>query len=115
MGFNHGYGPGPGADEATHLMRKAFDLGCTFYDTAEGYGAGENERLVGRALAPIRNKVVLATKFFIREPLPGAALRKEIRTRLDASLARPITSNCTTSIAFLSPYPSRTSRALWES
>jgi aryl-alcohol dehydrogenase-like predicted oxidoreductase len=88
MGFNHGYGPGPGADEAIHLMRKAFDLGCTFYDTAEGYGAGENERLVGRALAPIRNKVVLATKFFIREPLSGAQLRQEIQTRLDASLAR---------------------------
>jgi aryl-alcohol dehydrogenase-like predicted oxidoreductase len=44
---------------------KAFDLGCTFYDTAEGYAAGENERLVGRALAPIRDEVVIATKFFI--------------------------------------------------
>jgi len=88
MGFSHGYGPGPGDDEAIQLMRKAFELGCTFYDTAEGYGAGENERLVGRALAPIRNQVVIATKFLIREALPGAQLRKEIRARLDASLAR---------------------------
>lgn len=88
MGFSHGYGPGPGDDEAIQLMRNAFDLGCTFYDTAEGYGAGENERLVGRALAPIRDQVVIATKFLIARPLSGAQLRKEIRARLDASLAR---------------------------
>ena len=54
MGFSHGYGPGVGDDEAVDLMRAAFDLGCTFYDTAQSYAAGENERLVGRALAPIR-------------------------------------------------------------
>ena len=88
MGFSHGYGPGPGDDEAIQLMRKAFELGCTFYDTAEGYGAGENERLVGRALAPIRNQVVIATKFFIAGPLSWAQLRKEIRSRLEASLTR---------------------------
>ena len=88
MGFSHGYGPGPGDDEAIQLMRKAFELGCTFYDTAEGYGAGENERLVGRALAPIRNQVVIATKFFTAGPLSGAQLRKEIRARLEASLTR---------------------------
>ena len=41
-------------------MRSAFDLGCTFYDTAESYAAGDNERLVGRALAPIRDQVVIA-------------------------------------------------------
>jgi aryl-alcohol dehydrogenase-like predicted oxidoreductase len=52
------------------------------------YGAGENERLVGRALAPIRDQVVIATKFFIAPPLSRAQLRKEIRARLDASLAR---------------------------
>jgi aryl-alcohol dehydrogenase-like predicted oxidoreductase len=52
MGFSHGYGPGVGEDEAIELMRKAFDLGCTFFDTAEGYAAGANEQLVGRALAP---------------------------------------------------------------
>ncbi len=51
------------------LMRKAFDLGCTFFDTAEVYGAGENERLVGRALAPIRNQVVIATKFHMDGPM----------------------------------------------
>jgi aryl-alcohol dehydrogenase-like predicted oxidoreductase len=88
MGFSHGYGPGPSDDEAIDLMRKAFDLGCTFYDTAEGYAAGENERLVGRALAPIRNQVVLATKFFIAGTLSRAQLGGQIRAHLDASLVR---------------------------
>jgi aryl-alcohol dehydrogenase-like predicted oxidoreductase len=63
MGFSHGYGPGVDEAEAVDLIRAAFDLGCTFYDTAEGYAAGDNERLVGNALAPIRDQVVLATKF----------------------------------------------------
>jgi len=88
MGFSHGYGPGPSDAEAIDLIRKAFDLGCTLFDTAEGYGAGENERLVGRALAPIRGQVVIATKFFIAGPMSRAQLGKEIRGRLDASLAR---------------------------
>ena len=88
MGFSHGYGPGPGDDEAIDLMRKAFDLGCTFFDTAEGYGAGENERLVGRALAPIRDQVVIATKFNMAGPIARAQVGKEIRAHLDASLAR---------------------------
>jgi aryl-alcohol dehydrogenase-like predicted oxidoreductase len=88
MGFSHGYGPGPDENQAIDLMRRAFDLGCNFYDTAEGYGAGENERLVGRALAPIRNQVVIATKFIMREPIPGVQLGQEIRRRLEASLTR---------------------------
>ncbi|MBV9049655.1 MAG: aldo/keto reductase [Solirubrobacterales bacterium] len=62
MGFSHGYGPGVGVGDAIDALRKAHELGCTFYDTAEGYGAGENERLVGCALAPIRDQVVIATK-----------------------------------------------------
>ena len=88
MGFSHGYGPGPSDDEAIDLIRKAFELGCTFFDTAEGYGAGANELLVGRALAPIRGEVVIATKFFIAGPLSRAQLGEQIRKRLDASLAR---------------------------
>src|SRR3954465_5095823 len=63
MGFSQGYGPGVGENEAIELMRKAFELGCTFFDTAEGYAAGANERLVGRALAPTRDEIVIATKF----------------------------------------------------
>jgi len=88
MGFSHGYGPGPSDYEAIDLMRTAFDLGCTFFDTAEGYGAGENERLVGRALAPIRNQVVIATKFRIAGPLSRGEIGSQIRAHLDASLDR---------------------------
>ena len=88
MGFSHGYGPGVGDDEAIDLMRKAFDLGCTFFDTAEGYAAGENERLVGRALAPIRDQVVIATKFRVGDSASGAEVGRQIRARLEASLTR---------------------------
>jgi aryl-alcohol dehydrogenase-like predicted oxidoreductase len=87
MGFSHGYGPGTPADEAIDLMRKAFELGCTFYDTAEVYGNGDNDRLVGRALAPIREQVVIATKFHLDGKLTRAELGG-IRAHLDASLER---------------------------
>jgi aryl-alcohol dehydrogenase-like predicted oxidoreductase len=88
MGFSHGYGPGVGDDEAVDLMRAAFDLGCTFYDTAQSYAAGENERLVGRALAPIRDQVVIATKFRVDESASGAEVGRQIRGRLEESLTR---------------------------
>jgi aryl-alcohol dehydrogenase-like predicted oxidoreductase len=78
MGFSHGYGPGVGDDEAVDLMRQAFDLGCTFFDTAESYAAGENERLVGRALAPIRDHVVIATKFRIVDSASGAEVGRQM-------------------------------------
>jgi aryl-alcohol dehydrogenase-like predicted oxidoreductase len=88
MGFSHGYGPGVGEDEAIDLMRKAFDLGCTFFDTAEGYAAGANEQLVGRALAPIRDEVVIATKFRVDGHLTRQRLGRQMRAHLEASLAR---------------------------
>lgn len=88
MGFSHGYGPGLGEEESIALIRKAFDLGCTFFDTAEGYAAGENERLVGRALSPIRDQVVIATKFHMAGPISRPQLGIEIRAHLDASLTR---------------------------
>ena len=85
MGFSHGYGALPPKSEAIRLMRKAYDLGCTFFDTAEGYGAGENEELVGAALEPIRDKVVIVTKLHIRNE---GDIRTQIESRLDASLKR---------------------------
>jgi aryl-alcohol dehydrogenase-like predicted oxidoreductase len=88
MGFSHGYGPGPGDEEAVRLLRAAAELGCTFFDTAETYGAGENERLVGRALAPVRDQVAIATKFMITEPLPRTEFRRRVRERLEVSLRR---------------------------
>lgn len=88
MGFSHGYGPSVGEDEAVDLIRTAHDLGCTFYDTAEGYGAGHNERLLGRALSPIRDEVVLATKFMILSVADAQDLETRIREHLEASLRR---------------------------
>ncbi len=88
MGFSHGYGLGPGSDEAIGLMREAFDLGCTFFDTAEGYAAGANEELVGRALAPIRDQVAIATKFRVGAPATRDELARQVRAHLEASLAR---------------------------
>ena len=63
MGFSHGYGELPAEAESIRLMRKAYDMGCTFYDTAEGYGPFVNEMLVGKAVKPFRDKIILSTKF----------------------------------------------------
>ncbi|MCU0117808.1 aldo/keto reductase [Pseudomonas sp. B2M1-30] len=63
MGLSHGYGPATNTAEAVSLIRAAFDQGVTFFDTAEVYGPYLNEQVVGQALAPIRHKVVIATKF----------------------------------------------------
>lgn len=87
MGFSHGYGALPPKEEAIKLMRTAYELGCTFFDTAEGYGAGANEELVGEALEPFRNHVVIATKLHIYNE-GGQTLKKQIEQRLDASLKR---------------------------
>src|SRR6201992_1939684 len=63
MGMSFSYGAVHDEKEMIHLMHKAVDLGVTFFDTAEVYGPFTNETLVGKALSPIRNKVVIATKF----------------------------------------------------
>ena len=60
MGLSHGYGATPSHEESIRLLRKCYEEGCDFFDTAEGYGQGENEKLVGEALEPIRNKVIIA-------------------------------------------------------
>jgi aryl-alcohol dehydrogenase-like predicted oxidoreductase len=62
MGLSFGYGPAVDKADGIRLIRAAFDLGVTFFDTAEAYGAA-NEELVGAALAPVRDQVVIATKF----------------------------------------------------
>lgn len=64
MGMSQSYGPNPGSrDEMIAVLRSALDLGVTFFDTAEVYGPYVNEELVGEALEPIRDQVVIATKF----------------------------------------------------
>ncbi len=63
MGLSFGYGTATDTAGAVAVIRHAFDLGVTFFDTAEVYGPFVNERVVGEALAPVRDRVVLATKF----------------------------------------------------
>jgi len=63
MGMSFGYGPPKDKQEMISLIRKAVELGVTFFDTAEVYGPFVNEELVGEALAPMRERVVIATKF----------------------------------------------------
>src|SRR6201986_202132 len=63
MGMSFSYGPAKDKKEMTDLLRAAVDRGITFFDTAEGYGPFTNEELVGEALAPLRSKLVIATKF----------------------------------------------------
>ncbi|XWO13664.1 Aldo-keto reductase IolS [Candidatus Hepatincola sp. Pdp] len=63
MGLSFGYGPAVDNKDGIALIRKAYDLGVTFYDTAECYGPFTNEELVGEALKPMRKDVVIATKF----------------------------------------------------
>lgn len=94
MGLNHGYGTGLSRDEGIALLRQAVDRGVTFFDTAEVYGPYINEEVVGAALAPVRDQVVIATKFgFAIDPATGQQVGQNsrpdhIRAVCDASLAR---------------------------
>ena len=63
MGLSHGYGPATEKQAAIQLIRTAFEKGITFFDTAEVYGPFTNEELLGEALEPFRDEVVVATKF----------------------------------------------------
>jgi aryl-alcohol dehydrogenase-like predicted oxidoreductase len=63
MSMSFGYGPAPDKQEMISLLRSAVERGVTFFDTAQAYGPYVNEELVGEALAPVREQVVIATKF----------------------------------------------------
>src|SRR5213075_2066068 len=63
MGLSYGYGPATERGEAIALIRAAVERGVTFFDTAQVYGPFLNEEVVGEALAPFRDQVVIATKF----------------------------------------------------
>ena len=93
MGFSHGYGAIPTEEESIRLMRKAYDLGCTLFDTAEAYGPYVNEELVGKAVKPFRDKIVLTTKFVpVFQPgqdIPeGKLSKKGVTNALNDSLKR---------------------------
>ena len=94
MGMSFGYGPPADKAEMTSLIRTAVERGVTFFDTAEVYGPFTNEELVGEALAPVRDQVVIATKFgFKLDPNTGKQVGldsrpEHIREVADASLKR---------------------------
>lgn len=67
MGLTFGYGPATDEKEAVALIQKAYELGVTFFDTAEAYSQGANEALLGKAVKSFRDKVVIATKFGWKE------------------------------------------------
>ena len=101
MGFSHAYGAPTDERETIRLLQSAFHLGYTFFDTAEVYGTAEephiNEELVGKALSPMRNQVVIATKFGLRfdfasaklpVPLAPDSRPETIRKSVEGSLKR---------------------------
>jgi aryl-alcohol dehydrogenase-like predicted oxidoreductase len=93
MSMSHGYGPPADRKEMISLIRAAVDRGVTFFDTAESYGPFTNEELVGEALAPVREQVVIATKFGFRLDPGGQQVGvdsrpQHIREVAEASLKR---------------------------
>ena len=90
MGLSYGYGPATDKQDAINLIRSAYESGVTFFDTAEVYGPFVNEEVVGEALAPFRDKVVVATKFgFDVHVFPGLNSRPDhIRQVAEESLKR---------------------------
>jgi len=91
MGLSFGYDTKTDKKEAIALIRKAYELGVTLFDTAEAYGPFENEELLGEALEPFRNEVKIATKFGFREGKTALGLDshpENIRAVAEASLKR---------------------------
>jgi aryl-alcohol dehydrogenase-like predicted oxidoreductase len=89
MGMSFAYGTPPERGEMIKLLRAAVDRGVTFFDTAEAYGPFTNEELLGEALAPVRDRVVIATKFGMKLGTSQMDSRPEhIREVVDASLKR---------------------------
>jgi len=93
MGLSYGYGPATDKEEAIKLIRAAFERGITLFDTAEAYGPFKNEELVGEAVAPFRDQVVIATKFGFRFGDGGKQIGtnsrpEHIKEVADASLKR---------------------------
>ena len=91
MGLSYGYGPAQEKAAAVSLIRAACDEGVNFFDTAEAYGPFVNEEVVGEALAPMRDKVVVATKFGFKDGISTAGVDsrpERIRAVAEASLMR---------------------------
>ncbi|MDR3776406.1 MAG: aldo/keto reductase [Terracidiphilus sp.] len=95
MGLSYGYGPATEKEQAIKLIRTAYEKGVTFFDSAEAYGPFVNEELLGEALAPMRDKVVIATKFGFEDGKVALGLNSKpenIRKMTEAALKRLKTS-----------------------
>ena len=91
MGLSFGFGPATEKNEAIKIIRAAYDSGVTFFDSAEAYGPFTNEEVVGEALAPVRHKVTIATKFGFKNGIPTQgtdSTPERIRAVADAALKR---------------------------
>ena len=97
MGFSHGYGQIPDEDYSIEAIRKAYDFGCNFFDTAEAYGPnllpenfGHNEKIVGKAIKDFRKNIILATKLHLptEEAKSDGNVYKTLRRHLEASMKR---------------------------
>ncbi|RZJ66918.1 MAG: aldo/keto reductase [Flavobacterium sp.] len=91
MGLSFGYGPATDKTQAINLLHSAYDLGITFFDSAEAYGPYDNEELLGEALSSFRKKVVIATKFGFKEGKPAMGLDsrpQNIRAVAESALKR---------------------------
>jgi aryl-alcohol dehydrogenase-like predicted oxidoreductase len=91
MGLSYGYGPAQERPKAVSIIRAAFENGITFFDTAEAYGPFTNEEVVGEALEPFRDKVVIATKFGFKDGDSTSGLDSQperIRFVAEAALKR---------------------------
>jgi len=92
MGMSHAYGPAADKREMIALLRSAVERGVTFFDTAQIYGPFTNEELVGEALAPLRDQVVIATKFGLKLDSTGQQVAdsrpEQIKQTVDGSLKR---------------------------
>lgn len=121
MGMSQSYGPPPGdRQDMIAFIRAAVERGVTFFDTAEVYGPFHNEELVGEALAPVRDQVVIATKFGHAPAAPGDvrwggvnSRPEHIRQAVEGSLRRLRTDviDSTISTASIPMYPSKRSQA----
>ncbi|MGW7261333.1 aldo/keto reductase [Streptomyces sp. NPDC054834] len=93
MGLSHGYSPAVDDKDGIALIRSAVDQGITFFDTAQIYGPFTNEELVGKALAPVRDEVIIAT----RPPgsaSPSTAPKPPAWTAVPSTSARPSMTPC---------------------
>lgn len=96
MGLSHGYGDIPSEDYSIEAIQKAYNVGCTFFDTAEAYGPnlapenrGHNEKILGKALKDVRDDVVIATKLHLStDEVNEKGLEDTIRSHLNNSLER---------------------------